>query len=181
MESCTCFASRGHRTHQAILSSTYPSGKRQRRKHSFPPLNLTPQRERELVTYKITVSVEQYRYFNVVFNGKPSFSIVDTSASINVISHLAFQQCSAQDLKDCPSNVQFRWPSGTVIAMAEIEESATEDDLSSLFEQLHPNDLNLSDIERETVVEVIRRRLAAFSLPKRGLGKTNILTHNIDT
>ncbi|XP_076819493.1 uncharacterized protein LOC143465190 [Clavelina lepadiformis] len=37
------------------------------------------------------------------------------------------------------------------------------------------------DVEREAAIEVIRRRQAAFSLSKRDLGKTNILTHSIDT
>ena len=32
------------------------------------------------------------------------------------------------------------------------------------------------DVEREVVIEVIRRRQPAFSLSKRDLGKTNILT-----
>ncbi|CAK8684423.1 unnamed protein product [Clavelina lepadiformis] len=37
------------------------------------------------------------------------------------------------------------------------------------------------DVEREAVIEVIRRRQSAFSLSKHDLGKTNILTHSIDT
>ncbi|CAK8686658.1 unnamed protein product [Clavelina lepadiformis] len=43
--------------------------------------------------------------------------------------------------------------------LEEVDESPTEDDVSSLIEQLHLNDLKLSDVEREAVVEVIRRRL----------------------
>ncbi|XP_076815940.1 uncharacterized protein LOC143461890 isoform X1 [Clavelina lepadiformis] len=62
-----------------------------------------------------------------------------------------------------------------------VDESTTDDDVFSLIEQLHLNDLNLSDVEREAVIEVIRRRQAAFSLSKQDLGKTNILTHSIDT
>ena len=42
--------------------------------------------------------------------------------------------------------------------LEEVDESPTEDDVSSLIEQLHLNDLKLSDVEREAVVEVIRRR-----------------------
>ena len=62
-----------------------------------------------------------------------------------------------------------------------VDESTTDDDVFSLIEQLHLNDLNLSDVEREAVIEVIRRRQSAFSLSKHDLGKTNILTHSIDT
>ena len=63
----------------------------------------------------------------------------------------------------------------------EVDEPTTDDDVSSLTEQLHLNDLNLSHVEWEAVIEVIRRRQAAFSLYKRDLGKNNILTHSIDT
>ena len=50
----------------------------------------------------------------------------------------------------------------------------------SLIEQLDLNDLNLLDVEQKAVIEVIRRRQATFSLSKRDLGKTNVLTHIID-
>ena len=44
------------------------------------------------------------------------------------------------------------------------EEPTTDDDVLSLNEQLHLNDLNLSDVEREVVIEMIRRRQPDFSL-----------------
>ncbi|CAK8678139.1 unnamed protein product [Clavelina lepadiformis] len=46
----------------------------------------------------------------------------------------------------------------------EVDEPTTDDDVLSLNEQLHLNDLNLSDVEREVVIEMIRRRQPDFSL-----------------
>ncbi|CAK8672603.1 unnamed protein product [Clavelina lepadiformis] len=209
---------RRKRTHQSILSSTQPPGKRKRGGHRCPPLNPSPRPKREFVTYKIqTVSAEQYRYVNVVINGKPLFALVDTGASITVISRLAFQQCFAQDLNDCPSNVRFLGASGTVIEMAGkaklnftvagiestrdvfVAENLSESCILGLdFLQDHGCIVDYDvmtlkagggtlpllrepDVEREAVIEVIRRRKAAFSLSKRDLGKTNIFTHSIDT
>ncbi|CAK8671373.1 unnamed protein product [Clavelina lepadiformis] len=53
-----------------------------------------------------------------------------------------------------------------VFVVKNVDESTTDDDVSSLIEELHLNYPNFSDVEREAVIEVIRRRRTAFSLTR---------------